>query len=164
MRIFSSFPRKLPWSAPPKRKERLHFSVGEVIKFVLAFMAFLLLTLWGVRTIRSEPKTGWMATIVFGTMMVLAGVTVFRLCSADEVPVVEAKLSRRLRSSLIRFGTVLVSIFLGVADNLIAEAVSPPYGRPAVWLAAFVTTLAFIHSEIRKKICRIFLCGQSTAR
>lgn len=133
-------------NAGKKKKDSVtHFSAGELVKHVFFFVAFVLLTLWGVRHIPRDPKTGWLGTILFGTMAVLCVVKIFQICRAEKAPIQrETKgVKQRVKSSLVWVGTVGVTIFLGLADRYIAELPGPFSRHLNVWLATFLTTVAF---------------------
>lgn len=120
-----------------------HFSVEKILGNLLALLAFTVMAALGIRMIATKPRVGWFATLLFGTMGVLVIVEIVRNCGLDQdqSPNVKAQLS--IRRLLVKIGTAIVTIFLGVTDGFIAESFSQSFPRPAVWSGTFLTTLAF---------------------
>lgn len=118
------------------------FSLATILKNVLALMFFVVMACWGVSTIAVNPRSGWIATILFGTMGLLVIVNIVRVCGADA----EAGLDtphQHIRATLVQAATGVTAIVLGVADSFIAISGNDSFPRPMVWLGTFLTTLAF---------------------
>lgn len=106
---------------------------------------------FGIRSIPTNPRVGWFASILFGVMCVAAVFEIVRICGldVDEIPDVKAQLN--VRHMLVDIGAVVVTIFLGVTDNLISRPFTQSFPRPGVWLGTFLTTLAFYPLREQKK-------------
>ncbi len=145
--LLSSFP-----SDRPPAHSKVQFSVSHILDNLLGLMIFILMTSWSVRVIGVNPTVGWVATILFGGMSVLMVVEIVRICGADEAPPVDLKRSQRVRRALVQLGTVIVAIFLGITDVFIAHWLNN--SMPALWLAAFVTNLAFypLRGELKRNL------------
>lgn len=133
-------------AAGKKNKDSVtHFSAGELVKFLFFLVSFVLLTLWGVRHIPRDPRTGWFGTILFGTMAGACVVKIFQICRAEKAPIQPKTkgVKQRVRSAVVWAGTGGVAIFLGLADRYIAELPGPFSTRLNVWLGTFLTTTAF---------------------
>lgn len=131
-----------------ERKQRsstagAHFSVEKILGSLLALLAFTVMAAIGIKTIATNPRVGWFATILFGTMGVLAIVEIVRICGLDQDQVPDVKAQLSIRRLLVKIGTAIVTIFLGLADGLLAASFSQSFPRPGVWFSTFVTTLAF---------------------
>src|SRR6185369_15171185 len=59
----------------------------------------------------------------------------------DRAPVVKSQLS--IRRALLPVGVTVVTIFLGLTENVISMFFTDSFARPGVWCGTFVTTLAF---------------------
>ena len=118
-----------------------HFSLGQILGRLFGLMIFVLMTTWGAKTIAVDPARGWFATILFASVSAWMIVDIVRICGADEAPRVVVPRKQRLRRALIQAGTIIVAIFLGLADVFIARWLNSSF--LALWLAAFVTNLAF---------------------
>jgi hypothetical protein len=66
---------------------------------------------------------------------------IVRICGADEQPRGYVKPTQRLRQTLVHVGTAAVSIFLGLSEHFISHWLNESVA--ALWVAAFVTNLAF---------------------
>ena len=119
------------------------FSVWKILENLTALLAFAVLAGLGIRTIPTNPRVGWFAAILFGTMCVVAVVEIVRICGLDQdqTPAVATRV--KVRRSLIYAGSVIVTIFLGIADHFISASFTNSFPRPGVWLGTFLTTLAF---------------------
>ncbi len=119
------------------------FYIGTILGTLFALLIFALLTGIGIRLIPRQPKIGWVSTILFGTMCVVAVFDLVREVGLeqDKVPDVKSQLS--IRRALIAVGVMLVTLFLGIADEFISFLFTNSFPRPGVWLGTFVTTLAF---------------------
>jgi hypothetical protein len=120
-----------------------HFSVAKVLANLFALMAFAVLFGVGVNTIATNPKVGWFATILFGTMSVAAVIEIIRVCGLDQDQIPDVKAQLGIRQSLVYSGALLVTLFLGLADHFISNSFSHSFPRPGIWLGTFLTTLAF---------------------
>ncbi|HSE16600.1 MAG TPA: hypothetical protein VLB46_06080 [Pyrinomonadaceae bacterium] len=119
------------------------FSAWKILGYLLALLAFVVMAVLGIRNIRTNPREGWFATIVFGTMGVIAVVEIVRICGLDQDQVPEVKAKSSIRQALLNAGALIVTIFLGVTENVISESFTQSFPRPGVWLGTFLTTLAF---------------------
>ncbi len=120
------------------------FSIWDVFKNLLGLLVFVLLIGWGMRTIPVNPRVGWFATLLFGFMSLLVIVNIVQICGRDEPSQsTGGRVKSETRIAFVQTGTFIVSIFLGIADNFIGGSEHSSFLRPKVWLAAFVTTLAF---------------------
>ena len=140
--LYSSYeaqPIGLETTVPAKRS-RPRFSITDIFGNLLALMVFLILTTWSVLTIPVKPRLGWFGTILFGLMSVVAIADIVKLCGAEEPPA-DLKLSQRFRVSLVRVGTGIVTLFMGLGEALFTEWMNG--SAIAVWFATFVITLAF---------------------
>ncbi|HXS02209.1 MAG TPA: hypothetical protein VN724_16665 [Pyrinomonadaceae bacterium] len=124
-------------SPPPKDQ----FYIGTILGSLFALLIFALLTGIGIRLI--PKRVGWAATILFGTMCVVAVFDLVREISAeqDKIPDIKSQLS--IRRALIAIGVIVVALFLGIADEFISFLFTNSFPRAGVWLGTFVTTLAF---------------------
>ena len=126
-------------------QENTHFSVADVLKNLLALLMFVVLTSWAIRAVLLRPRAdAWIAIALFGTMSVLTVINIIRISGLDEQLVTgpEAK-HRTIRRALMHVGTAIVTLFLGVADQFIAEFLAPSFPPAGTWLGTFLTTLAF---------------------
>jgi multisubunit Na+/H+ antiporter MnhB subunit len=114
------------------------FELAKRILVLLGLAGFMLLCLM---VIRSNPRTGWAGVALFGVMTVLAAVDLIRLRNHKIGKGDGAR--KNVRATLIWIGTMIVSIFFGVAGTLLSNLAN--FRRPviAIWLATFVATLAF---------------------
>jgi len=105
-------------------------------------LAFILLTLWGTTEIKINPRLGWFAVALFGTMAVFSIISIFTLPRElkNRVSVREAL---SLKGAYMRVGTIAVSIVLGVAGEIIFGAMRGLWPKFAIWASSFVTTAAF---------------------
>lgn len=127
------------------------FSVWKILGNLLALLIFAVLTGFGVRTIPTNPRVGWFASILFGVMCVGVVFEIIRICGldADKIPDVKAQLN--VREALVDVGALVVTIVLGVVDNFISQPFTQSFPRPGVWLGTFLTTLAFYPLREQKK-------------
>ncbi len=119
------------------------FSVWRIVSKLLMLLAFVVLTGIGIRTIPGDPRVGWLATILFGTMGVVTVVEIVRICGVEQKQGHAVKAPLRLRQTLVYAGTLIITLFLGVTDNVISELFTHSFPRPGVWLGTFLTTLVF---------------------
>lgn len=117
------------------------FYIGTILGTLLALLIFALLTGIGIRLI--PKRVGWAATILFGTMCVVAVFDLVREISAEEDKIPDVKSQLSIRRALIAVGVILVTLFLGIADEFISFLFTNSFPRPGVWLGTFVSTLAF---------------------
>lgn len=106
-------------------------------------LMFTLLTGLGIVLIPKHPRTGWGCTILFGTMCVLTVIDLVRQCGLDQDKVPDVKSQLSIRRALVPVGVTFVTLFLGLAENLISMLFTDSFARVGVWLGTFVTTLAF---------------------
>lgn len=127
------------------------FSVWKMLGYVFALLCFVVMAGMGVRRIPANPREGWVATILFGTMCVATVVKIVRLyrLKKDQSPDIKAQFS--IRQALVNVGPLIITFVLGVTDNVISESFSQSFPRPAVWLGTFLTTLAFYPLREQKK-------------
>ena len=104
---------------------------------------FALLTGIGIVLIPRQPRTGWACTLLFGTMGVITVIDLVRQCGLKQERVPDVKSHFSIRRVLVPIGVTFVTIFLGLAENLISMLFTDSFARPGVWLGTFVTTLAF---------------------
>ena len=138
--LYASYPAQNTFTEVPAKRSKPRFSVTEIVGSVLALMVFIVLTSWGVLLIPVHPRVGWFATILFGLMAVLTILDIVKISGADEPPA-DLKLSQRFRYSLVRVGTVIVTLFLGLGEAFFTQWMNGSV--IAVWFATFVTTMAF---------------------
>ena len=119
------------------------FSVWNILSNLLSLMAFAVMAGLGIRTIPKDPRVGWVAAILFGTMCVAVVIKIFRICGLDHDQTADVKARVNIRPALVYTGSVIVTIFLGVTDHFISESFTQSFPRPGVWLGTFLTTLAF---------------------
>ena len=119
------------------------FSVEKILGNLLALLAFTVLTAVGIRIIPTNPKVGWFATILFGTMSVLVIVEIVRICGLDQDQVPDVKEQLNIQRLLVKIGMGIVTIFFGLVESFLAESFSQSFPRLGVWFSTFVTTLAF---------------------
>jgi len=119
------------------------FSVSKVLKTLLGLLAFAVMAGFGIRRIPTNPREGWFAAILFGIMCVVAVIEIVRICGLDQdqSPAVATRV--RIRRTLIYTGSIIVTLFLGIADHFISESFTNSFPRPGVWLGTFLTNLAF---------------------
>jgi hypothetical protein len=124
-------------------RTKTHFSAEKIFGSLFGLLVFSVLFGLGVRFIPIRPRLGWFATILFGTMCIVAVIEIVRDSSVelDKIPDVKEQLN--VRRMLVSTAAVVTAIFLGIAENFISDAFSQSFPRPGVWFAAFVTTLAF---------------------
>jgi hypothetical protein len=136
-------------------RETTPFSLADILGNVLALIAFVVLTTIGAKTIARDPKVGWMAIAVFGSLGVVMLVNLFQVAGRDEPPADEFTAKRQIRDVVVKGAVIVAAIFFGVADNFIADFMSNSIPRSAaVWLGTFVTTLAFypLRGEQKKDV------------
>ena len=129
------------------------FSVWKILGNLLALMAFAVLAGIGINTIRTNPRVGWFAAILFGAMCVIAMIEIVRICGleADQTPP-DVKTQLNIRPALIYTGSAIVAIFLGITDYFISAVSAQSYPRSGVWLGTFLTTLAFYPLQENKEV------------
>jgi hypothetical protein len=126
-----------------------NFSIWKILGNLLALLALAVMAGIGIKTIPTNPRVGWFATVLFGTMCVVAVVEIIRICGLDDPKTLddsktsEVKAQLSIRQGLVQAGALLVTVFLGVADNFVSESFAKSFPRPGVWLGTFLTTLAF---------------------
>lgn len=119
------------------------FYIGTVFGSLFGLLIFALLTGIGIRLIPRQPKIGWFSTVLFGTMSVVTVFDLVREISAEQEKMPDVKSQLSIRRALIAVGVILVTLFLGIADEFISFLFTNSFPRPGVWLGTFVTTLAF---------------------
>lgn len=130
---------------------REQFYIGKIVGYLLALLIFAVLTGIGIKLIPQNPRVGWFATLLFGMMCVFAVVEIFRHCGLDQDEVTDVHSQLSVRRLLVPVGSILVTVFLGIADNFISIFVTGPFPRSAVWFGTFVTTLAFYPLREKKE-------------
>lgn len=125
-------------SAPAKDQ----FDIGKILGYLFALLIFALLAGIGLRLIPKNPKVGWFSLVLFGTMCVLTVVEIVRICGLDQDQVPEVRSQLNLQRLVLPVGSIIVTLFLGLADNFISFAFTNSFPRPGVWFGTFVTTLA----------------------
>ena len=119
------------------------FSVWKILANLLGLLAFAVLVGLGIRTIPTNPRVGWFAALLFGTMCVVVVTEIVRICGLDQDQTPTVKTRVKIRSALIYAGSVIVTIFLGVTDEFISASFTHSFPRSGIWLGTFLTTLAF---------------------
>jgi hypothetical protein len=119
------------------------FSVGAVLACLFRLVIAAILTGIGIVMIPRDPRVGWISTILFGTCAVVMVIELVRVCGRDQVKVPDVKSQLNIRRALVPAGVTLVTIILGLAENLISLLFTDSFARPGVWLGTFATTLAF---------------------
>ena len=128
----------MPKSPAQKDLTITRFELTKRILVVAGLAAFMLL---GVVVIRSNPRTGWACVVLFGVMTILGVVDLVQLRNHK---VVKGKGTRaNVRTSLIWSGTILVMFLFGLLERLLASLATVRMPVFGIWLATFVTTLAF---------------------
>jgi len=99
----------------------------------------------------TNPRVGWFAAILFGTMCVVAVIEIVRICGLDQnqTPAVATRV--KIRPALIYAASLIVTLFLGISDHFISSSFTESFPRPGVWLGTFLTTLAFYPLRERKE-------------
>ena len=126
-------------SAPAKDQ----FYIGTIFGSLFGLLIFALFTGIGIRFIPRQPKLGWFSTILFGTMCVVTVFDLVREISLDQDQIPDVKSQLSVRRALVAVGVIVVTLFLGLADEFISFLFTSSFPRPGVWLGTFVTTLAF---------------------
>lgn len=131
----------MKWLTDSQTQKQLAISRFELAMRILVLLGLAGFMLLSLVVIRSEPRTGWSGVALFGVMTVLACVDLVRLRNHKIVK--GEGVGKNVRVTLIWIGTMIVSVFLGVAGTLISNFAN--FRRPgiAIWLATFVATLAF---------------------
>lgn len=125
-------------SAAQKKNSITRF---ELTKRILVFAGLAGCLLLSLVVTRSSPRTGWSGVILFGVMTVLAA---FELVQVRDYKIVKGEGTRaNVRTSLIWSGTIMVSIFFGLLERLLSSLAIRRMPVIGVWLATFVSTLAF---------------------
>jgi len=119
------------------------FSAWKVLEYLLGLLAFAVMAGLGIRTIPTNPRVGWFAAILFGTMCVVVVIEIFRICGLDQDQTPTVKTRVKIRRALIYAGSLIVTIFLGLTDHFISASFTNSFPRPGIWLGTFLTTLAF---------------------
>ena len=114
----------------------------EVLKRIFYLVVFVLLTLWGVREIRVNPRLGWSAVAVFGSMLVLSAVSILRV-RRDIRADAGVRKNVTFKSAYMWAGTLAVSFLLGVVGEMMIGVMSGVLPMLAIWLASFVSIAAF---------------------
>src|SRR5215211_5589914 len=96
------------------------FSLAKILANLFALMAFAVLFGVALKTLATKPRVGWFALILFGTMSAAAIVEIVRICGLYQAQSPDVKAQLSIRQSLIYLGAVLVTLFLGVADQFIS--------------------------------------------
>lgn len=114
------------------------FELTKRILVVAGLAAFMLL---GLMVIRSSPRTGWFGVVLFGVMTILGVVDLVKLRNHK---IVKGKGTRaNVRTSLIWSGTMMVAFLFGLLERLISSLAEVRMPLIGIWLATFLTTLAF---------------------
>ena len=119
------------------------FSAWKILANLLGLLAFAVMAGLGFRTIPANPRVGWFAAILFGTMCVVVVLEIVRICGLDQDQTPTDATRVKIRSALIYAGSLIVTIFLGVTDQFISASFTHSFSRSGVWLGTFLTTLAF---------------------
>ena len=114
----------------------------EIPKRILLVIIFLLFVMWCVREIRINPRVGWFAFAIFGTMFVISMVSLFRL-PRDLKNRVGLKEAFTFQGSFMWVFTIAVSLFLGFTGELMTDVMDGLWPNLAIWLSCFVTTALF---------------------
>lgn len=124
-----------------RTEEKLSVTRFEVAKRILVFAGLAGCLLLSVVVTRSNPRTGWFGVLLFGVMTSLAA---FELAQVRNYNIVRGEGVRaNVRTSLIWSGTFMVAVFLGLLERLLSSLTIVRVPLIGVWLATFVTTLAF---------------------
>lgn len=127
------------------------FYIGKIIGYLLALLIFAVLTGIGIKLIPQNPRVGWFSTLLFGMMCVFTVVEIFRHCGLDQDQITDVQAQLSIRRLLLPVGSILVTVFLGIADNFISIFLTDSFSRWAIWSGTFVTTLAFYPLREKKE-------------
>lgn len=124
-----------------RAQENLSITRFEFTKRLLVAVGLGCLLLLCLMLIRSSPRTGWFGGLVFGVMTLLAAYDLFKI--RDHRIVKGEGIRANIRSSLIWTGTFIVTLFFGLLERILAEFAFGRLPILGIWLATFVTSLAF---------------------
>ena len=124
-----------------RAQKNLSITRFELTKRILVVAGLAGSMLLSLMVTRSSPRTGWFGVLLFGVMTVLAA---FELVKLRNYKIVRGEGTRaNVRTSLIWSGTIMISIFFGVLERLLSTLAIVRMPIIVVWLATFVSTLAF---------------------
>lgn len=127
-------------------------SILQVAKTIGLVVAFTLFVLWGIAAKQVNPRTRVYFLVLFGVMLVLSLVELFRLPTDIDTNI---NIKPTLKKVYMSIGVFAVSLLYGLAGELIFGGLKGFWPNFAIWLTAFATTLALypFRSDDMKKEC-----------
>jgi hypothetical protein len=124
-----------------RQKPKLNVTRFDLAKRVLVLLGLAGFMLLSLVVTRSDARTGWLGVALFGVMTVLAGVDLVKLRNHKIVKGEGAR--KNVRATFTWAGTMIISIFFGLVGTLLSNLANLRRPVIAIWLATFVSTLAF---------------------
>jgi hypothetical protein len=132
-------PKDVPALDPPKPAP---VTILEVPKRIIFVVIFIPLVLWSLVETQVNLRSGLMGLTVFGSMLLIAIVHLIQL-PRDLKNTVDIKQAHSFKSAYIWIGSVAVSFLCALLGELIFAGLNGFWPNFAIWVSAFVTTLAF---------------------
>jgi hypothetical protein len=127
-------PVKLPYD-PRVEKQ-------EVIKRISFVFIFAVLTVLGIKVFRRQSYATWLGFAVFAVMLVVALVDLLRLPRDLKRKTIRGK-RWSIKTAYMGVGSIAVAVVLGLFSELFIYSTLGTWPAIAIWLAAFIATLAF---------------------
>jgi len=133
--------RPMLCSRPAKVERQPKVKTLDIYKSGMVFFGLLAFTVLSFVAASRQPDISWLGVALFGTMSTLAGWHTIKLCRSKTIERTSA--NRYTRDSLIWIGSLAVTLLFGLAGEWFADVISGPRPSVAIWVATFVSTLAF---------------------
>lgn len=139
-------PDDFPSLDPPKPEP---VSILEVVKTISFVVAFTLLLLWVLADKRASRRTVLLALGVFGTMLVISLIQLFRLPTEIDTSI---NIKRTAKAAYMTIGVFAVSLLYALGWEMIFGGLSGFWPNLAICLSTFITTLALypFRGEMKK--------------
>lgn len=139
-------PDDFPSLDPPKPESVGILEVAKTISFVVVFT---LLVLWALADKRASRQTVLLGLGVFGTMLIMSLVQLFRLPSEIDTSI---NIKRTFKAAYMTIGVFAVSLLYALGWERIFGGLHGLWPNLAIWLSTFSTTLALypFRGELKK--------------
>ena len=131
----------------------------EIIKRISFVVIFAGLTLLGIKFIRRPASDTWLPVAVFAVMLVVATVDLLRLPRELKRKSIRGK-RWTIKGAYLAIGAIAVAVLLGVFSELLIYSTLGTWPAIAIWLAAFLATLAFYpwrNAEERENVTNFWI-------
>lgn len=143
---YEQLPGDFPSLDPPKPEPASILEVAKTIDFVVVFT---LLVLWALADKRASGRTMLFALVVFGTMLIMSLVLLFRLPGEIDTSI---NIKRTAKAAYMTIGVFAVSVLYAFGWEKIFGGLNGLWPNLALWLSTFITTLALypFRGELKK--------------